>query len=370
MMLFLGSGVSTASGLPRVLDLTDYVISEAKPLEVQRLLRLLRRMDTEYLQKSAPFKIGGKVGYTGQLFRAATTYEDLFYLARQIEINGEGLRADVTVGAFASLVTTRAREFLRGRTKAEREIDLHRLAVAAANQIETIVAEHLVPNQIVGLDLIESLATNEHTGGLDIVTLNHDTLVEQLLQRSGVDYSDGFGAPDGDVRWFEGDSPTRSVRLFKPHGSVSWWRTQRGPVAQPADVLRTDTGNWRDASGSSVLGPGRRPFFLTGLNKIYSYNQNIFADQMYSWLTLLQTERLIVMSGYGWADLPINFQLLNWFEKHPDNRLILLHREPEVLRDGALELRQVYSKYTSAGKLIPVTKWLSDVTLEELVGHM
>jgi hypothetical protein len=70
--------------------------------------------------------------------------------------------------------------------------------------IESTVASLLYCTDAKGLDLVSDLAMSDLVDELNIVTLNHDTLVEQVLAANGIDFSDGFGGPDGDVRWFEG----------------------------------------------------------------------------------------------------------------------------------------------------------------------
>jgi hypothetical protein len=202
---------------------------------------------------------------------------------------------------------------------------------------------------------------------LNIVTLNHDTLVEQVLAANGIEFSDGFGRPDGDVRWFEGSFASGcKVRLIKPHGSISWWRQGSGKVIQPADIADRNSQSWRDGQGQLLKGVGATPSFLTGVSKVFSYNQGAFADHNYMLLSLLQRERLMVMSGYGWGDIPINFQLQNWFDRSRENRMVLLHRKPDELRDGSLELMQIYDGYTTQGRIVPIEKWLGDACMGDL----
>jgi len=152
MILFLGSGVSLASKLPSVAEIrTELLKTEGNP-RLSKLFELLISLDTDYLTYSAPFRdSSGERGYTGQVFRAETTYEDLFYLIDQIGTNGEGLKADVTIGTFAEFLRMKSRTFLRGKTKIDQAVDLHHLANEARKFIENKVAALLRASEIKGL---------------------------------------------------------------------------------------------------------------------------------------------------------------------------------------------------------------------------
>ena len=126
---------------------------------------------------SAPFRdSSGQYGYTGQVFRKETTYEDLFYLIDQIVTNGEGLKADVMAGSFADLVRMKGRSFLKGKTKIEQAVDLHRLAIEARKLIENKVAALLRAQEVRGLDLVLELVNSPLVSKLNIVTLNQTNL--------------------------------------------------------------------------------------------------------------------------------------------------------------------------------------------------
>ncbi len=369
MILFLGSGVSLESNLPNVSEIRDELLRMDSHSRLLKLFNLLIELDMDYLKNSAPFKdSSGRYGYTGQVFRLETTYEDLFYLVDQIVINGEGLRADVTVESFADLLRRRGRSFLKGRTKIEQAVDLHKLAIEARRYIEQKVSDLLHATEIEGLDLVVELAK---ISKLNIVTLNHDTLVEQILTENNLEFTDGFGSPDGDIRWFEDKfSNDAHLRLIKIHGSISWWNQAGSHVIQPVMITDNDPTQWRNRNREPIKDIRLVPNFLTGVGKVNLYNRGIFADQHYRLLQALHNDHIMIMSGYGWGDIPINFQLQNWLARDEDNTLILLHKEPEELAAGSLELRHVYNKYKNSQKILPIEQWLSETSLSELQGFL
>src|SRR6185295_2461066 len=153
--------------------------------------------------------------------------------------------------------------------------------------------------------LILELAASPTVTQLNIVTLNHDTLVEQLLASGGVPVIDGFGAADGDVRWYDDecyDTPDGKVRLYKLHGSIDWYEFLRsgGPCRA---VLRGSTPHEaHDASGALLTPTLRLPSFLAGGSKEAWYQHGHYADIHFRFHELLRRCDRMVMSGYGWGD--------------------------------------------------------------------
>jgi hypothetical protein len=138
-----------------------------------------------------------------------------------------------------------------------------------AAYIESIVTETLRQRYIAGLDLIRELAQSTDIEQLNIVTLNHDTLVEQFLLTNGIEFADGFGERDGDVRWSDDKvyaDPDRHVRLFKLHGSIEWYLFQhegrfRAAIFQGPDIAKATNG-----AGKPLLSQTATPSFLSGIN--------------------------------------------------------------------------------------------------------
>jgi hypothetical protein len=229
----------------------------------------------------------------------------------------------------------------------------------------------LYTTEVKGLDRVLELANSPHVSKLTIVTLNHDTLIEQLLTSNQIHYTDGFGNPDGDVKWFEDAfSDDTKIRLIKLHGSISWWGQGGDKVLQPVNITDNNPTIWKNNKNELIEDIRSVPSFLTGVSKVYSYNRGVFADQNYRFLQALHSDNMMIMSGYGWGDIPINFQLQNWLNRNKKNNLILLHRDPTDLADKSLELRHIYNKYTTRGQIIPIEKWLSETPLTEIQGFI
>lgn len=389
MLLFLGSGVSFDSGLPSVPAITDRLLKgiyfydpqssgqfynrrDAVPnlepvTRAQNLLKLLMDQDAYYLGAVGPYFSGSKYTYSKSIFRNMTSYEDLFQLSEQIRQSGLGLTDAATTGAFVDLVLERAGYLLDGDTREERFISLYKLSCVASSFIEWMVAVTLDSEQIKGFDLVLEMAHSKDIERLDIVTLNHDTLVEQLLAEHRIAFNDGFGDKDGDVRWFDDrvyDDRSTKVRIFKPHGSVDWYMFSGNQY--PASVGGPNPLDCVNGCGKKLKNFYNAPSFLSGADKILAYNRGIFSEIFYRFHQVLREHDFMVMSGYGWGDTAINFRLMNWLDGDPKRSIMLLYEDPEELCSRSLQLEESYRSYVESGRLIPSTEYLSKTRLVDV----
>jgi len=268
---------------------------------------------------------------------------------------------------FMEAIERKARHCLVGRTIKGRMWDLAMLGSQACDLIETVIADMLRGRYLTGLDLLLELATTPQIEQLNIVTLNHDTLVEQFLSVHGVEFVNGFGPPDGDVRWSDDkvfDVTKTRVQLLKLHGSVDWYRFSGSP--KTAILLGNNPYTARDGTGKPLTPIFGRPSFLSGINKVTSYQRGIYADVHFRFHQLLRTSDQIVMSGYGWGDTAINFQLDKWLEECERNRIILLYKMPEKLADRSLILESCWDSYVKSGQLACINEYFQNVSLREL----
>jgi hypothetical protein len=391
LILFLGAGVSVPSGLPMVDELTHSIFTKAyhqvsytqfspgpQPdlpphtpdvtARVRQLLDLLREHDERDIKLAGYSPVDKRS--SGAIFRGAkTTYEDLFYLCQQISLWGNGLVDNSMVTPLMEILERQAGGLLAGESAMARMSNLASLAQHACFFIESVVAGELQHKLVAGFDLINELATANDIEQLTIVTLNHDTLVEQFLMEKNVEFVDGFGQRDGDVRWYDDrlyDTQHAKVRLIKLHGSVNWYAFLVNGRSQPAIFVGNDTAQIKDQHAKELKPVFRRPSFLSGINKAVAYQRGIYADMHFRFHQLLRECESMVMSGYGWGDTAINFRLDTWLDQSRKNNIVLLHETPQDLVEKSLVMASGYDAWVRCGQLRPVPKWLCEVTLSDL----
>jgi hypothetical protein len=395
LLLFLGAGVSAPSGLPTAAKLTDQILRDVyyhdgtgvfKPGQhpdpasrrddltrrIRRFLRLLMKHDTRDIKRVGYYPVRGGFRSSGAIFRGTSTYEDLFFLCQQISLWNMGLSDNSLTTPFMEYIERRAGGLLRGRTIKARMSDLATLGEYACYLIESIVAETLSVKYVAGFNLILELATSPQIEQLNIVTLNHDTLVEQFLAANEVGVVDGFGERDGDVRWSDDgvyDISNTRVRLFKLHGSVNWYSFSKSD-SRTAILLGANLSAAKDGTGKQLTPMFRRPSFLSGINKATAYQRGIYADIHFRFHELLRGCDHMVMSGYGWSDTAINFQLDRWLDCRRRNTIILLHEHPEQIVERSLIMASAYDGRIRSGQLVCIKNWLCNTSLCNLQPHL
>src|SRR6266536_3142341 len=227
LLLFLGSGVSYPSGLPSVNELTQSLLNDQwiqhtdgcfYPAGVgPRGLNDPAHILQDFLALLMPHADRSHA-MTGR----KANYEDLYFLAEQVAEDVRGWADNPAIHPFIS-------ELKRQTTQLTNTLheSLGKIANMACEFIRCVVYNRLAKTgDVRGLNLIESLARADSIEKLAIVTVNHDLLIERLLEEKGVGFVDGFGEPVGDVRYFEPSAfgLQTKVRLLKLHGSINWYR--------------------------------------------------------------------------------------------------------------------------------------------------
>jgi hypothetical protein len=302
------------------------------------------------------------------VFRGPTSYEDLFYLCEEMTNWRIGLADNSILTSFMKALERRARRLLNGATLGARLDDLGLLARDARLLIQSVTTRMLRAGNPDGLDLIIELARCKRIAQLNIVTLNHDTLVEQIMEDSNVELVDGFGPSDGDVRWYDDqlyDTRPTPARLFKLHGSVSWYRFVVDGLPRTAVVRRDDGGDLLDGKGKPLRRWIEDASFLTGGNKAIRYQHGIYLDLLFRFQEVLRGCDVILMCGYGWGDAAINLRLETWMD-NPRKRIILLHPKPEEITQRSMIIASAYSWWISSGRLITVPQWLCDLSIGDI----
>ncbi|MEO9826804.1 MAG: SIR2 family protein [Paracoccaceae bacterium] len=376
---FLGSGVSVPSQLPTVHVLTPMVLRTDAGMgpDTKRacaFLSLLEAYETADKLRGGLFETRGGIKASGAIYRSGkTTYEDLYFLCDQIFAWANGLADNAQTTAFVEAIERRAGDLLDGKTHEQRMYQLGKLGRVGRELIQTVVAKELRKPYVTGLGLLSEMAQDAGVEELDVVTLNHDTLLEQHLDARGIEYADGFGERDGDVRWSDTDvfdQPGVNVRVLKLHGSINWYSFLQSGSARAA--IRTDKeGDCVCDRNGEILTPAvTGPAFLTGIGKAISYNRSIYSDIHLRFQMLLRQTKRIVMSGYGWGDAAINFQLESWLDRSSDNKLILLHRETDELLKNSLTMDAGFAAWVRLGRIVPIEKWMCETTLQDIRAEL
>ena len=267
-----------------------------------------------------------------------TNYEDLYYVASQIEDSESGEYDNPAVQPLIDKILPEIQPVLVGNEdEGGPEWELHKLAGESTNYIQDVVWHSVdeEPTRSDHLDWMKAACTDHRLSSVDVFTLNHDTVLEQCLSKNSVPFADGFGEPVNRVRYWNPDSfdELPRVRLFKLHGSVKWFQFRNGSVGIPLDG---DIWHTKDPAGNMQLPLEGRPVILAGtFNKMLKYTNGIYSDLHCEFHRSLRHTWRLVICGYGFGDKGINTRIVEWVYSSPDRRLTIVHPEPEDLRRAA-----------------------------------
>jgi hypothetical protein len=220
----------------------------------------------------------------------------------------------------------------------------------------------------VKLDCILDTIREYGPGQVDVLTLNHDLLLENALDREGMQWTDGFDkASPGDENAFQFDRgafrASGRVRILKIHGGCDWCPgSVEGDEWQPLKLRR-------GAKRELYCPDYELSLTLTGsTTKGDAYTRGVFGDLNWEARRLLREHNRIVCSGYGWKDEAFNAMLKDWSDSHEDARMLLLHDEGRIEEFEVLHKPWLWPDgwKTGSGWLKWHPKWLSDPTLCDL----
>jgi len=182
-------------------------------------------------------------------------------------------------------------------------------------------------------------------------------LLEKLTDSFDVKFSDGFSEPD-----------ENKVKIYKLHGSRNWSLVRHKSKGQTQGIIvGKDSWHAKDGNGDKVdllLRTGR---ILTGQKKFENYISGIHGEIHYRFSHHLRTCRNLIISGYGWNDVQLNWKLFDWLYRDEKNKMIIIHKEPENMAK--------YSRFLSysdiergvkQGKIVLIKKWFEELDIEEI----
>lgn len=254
-------------------------------------------------------------------------YEDLFFAASQLEEHLLEEYENPALEPFAKAV-------LNDGPVHERE-DLRELTGMACNYIRDVVADELRkdPTRLDHLACLVEAVRDQDFESCDIFTLNHDLLIEKVLDREELRFVDGFGVPDGDVAWWEPEVFKQSSPHYflKLHGSINWDEYDRGL----AKTLTSDRNYARTGGGERLTLQARTRVLVGTFNKIRDYSQRPYFDLQATFRRQMEKVDYLMVSGYSFGDKGVNAVLSEWMDASTQSKLLVLHADGDQYLEQA-----------------------------------
>lgn len=170
---------------------------------------------------------------------------------------------------------------------------------------------------------------------VEIFTLNHDLLLECLLETLDIKYSRGFSRENSEIRYQDNNTPiavfkdkfNEPIKIYKLHGSLDFFRFEH--FEQGERVFLEPTGkynyfttrNYREKHFAVRVNPqsGRLlqdlnsdiiPKFITGTNKTKIIENDLMYSKLFTHFEKsIEEANTIMISGYSFGDNHINHEL-------------------------------------------------------------
>jgi len=390
VVLFLGSGISFPTKLPGLESITDSLLNDEWHIYSDQSFspgpdpnpNIPTRCFVNRIQEFLKYLKGYANEYYSQRRGQKASYEDLFYLCEQIYYEELNEVENPAMQEFTKYIKHTSKDLFEPLPPTYFGFDtsLKELSSRACDLIQYGLSYLLYTNKTPdGLNLLTDIAKSDYFSSVSIFTTNQDILIEKIFTKNGVEYSDGFGETEGEIRYFYPEliDIGKKMKLIKLHGSINWYRFVRKINTNEEEErigipMNPDYWHCFDNKGHRVRPVDGKPYFLTGVyNKMLKYGFGIIAEMHYRFHEVLHDPEVqfIIMSGYGWNDRGMNARLMEWMLSDNNKHIILLHENPEISikENSKSAMWHRYDRLVEMKKLIPVKKWLCNVNLNKII---
>ncbi|MBI4909711.1 MAG: SIR2 family protein [Acidobacteria bacterium] len=315
--------------------------SETKPL-LRSLLQTVKDQCQHY--------------FDAQRNRREVNYEDLFFAMSQLEEHLSEEYENPAIQPFTEVV-------MKGIRTVHERMKLAQLVDDAGNYIRDVVALQLCrsPKSRDHLTCLVEAMSDQAFEGCDIFTLNHDLLIESVLNSKELCFVDGFGVPDGDVAWWEPEVFARPSRHYflKLHGSINWVQYD----GRLAKALSIDRAHSRTAGGRMLGLPDHAVLLIGTFNKIRDYFKTPYFDLQATFRRQMSKIDCLMVSGYSFGDKGVNAVLSEWMHESAESKLIVLHADGDrCLERGRGAIWKLWERYARTRRMLTFPSYLNNTS--------
>lgn len=340
----LGSGISLASGMPSVSTITNAIQSYyGKSINELRDLKKAKIYGSELLDA---IKLIDTIDlYIRSLSSTSpVNYEDIYELLNVYTERTGFQSSEIPISNMAFIEEIQKAFFLKNGKSISNNTPSN-----AKRIIESIVKKYIPiePRNINGLGFLSEIAMNV-SGDIDILTLNHDYVLETDLKGKGIPFVDGM-IENGDIfKWEENgyfDQNRHKISILKLHGGIDWevlaYYTDNGSltdlqigIVKPINAENTSLyikGIPYDRIGKNLTRDFLSAFITGKRSKAIRYNMSYFSDIFSTMGRLLKKHNLLVIAGYGFSDDAINHRIRHWFNLDENRKVVVFIKDENTL---------------------------------------
>ena len=261
------------------------------------------------------------------------TYEDIFYFLISHDRESGVAKNPLLESAVAQFVDEACITW-RATKDSGRDYEFWEMLYLTQRYIKCVVKLLLedLSNPIGYCWIKDALHDEEYMS--NIVTLNHDLLLDIYFENADIEFCDGFEINSEErVKIFDPrcfldiDKP----HLVKLHGSINW----RAYGGMKRHLVGIPLNGFEEHKFLDSGGPTDKIVILAGThNKLEDYSYSIFSDLIAEYTRLLWTTDYVIICGYGFGDRGINSRLANWLRLDSKNQILVIHPKKKFLMDN------------------------------------
>jgi len=332
IVFLIGAGNSQACGLPGTNELTNRILKEKYYFDT-----------SERVIKGPPSKYSSnKVGLCQEVlkyikrwlkrnFKQAlkdsgntVTYEDLYFIIDQIANYGEHENPLILpfykrLGKWWSKSERYKKYDTYGNDTTADMKELDKCLYSIIGFIKGAVAVELgKKNNFAGYKYLLDVLHNQKIKVSGIITLNHDILIEKVLEQNKINFIDGFDEKGNYKIWpFE----EKGRYLIKLHGSINWYYDENGDHLTKKEQ--------RYGSGPEIL--------IGTHNKMFNYIRAYYLSNICKAYELFKRADVLVSIGYGFRDKGVNNMIIaaTQIGKEHKKPIIIVDKNKKLLKESA-----------------------------------
>lgn len=245
----------------------------------------------------------------------------------------------------------------------------------------TLLVFHRIKESIDTEQVPEPLITEyikKSTTNVNILSLNYDNIVEDLLLKNGIEYSDGFENEKWDISEFPiykfnaSSFEVDKVKLFKLHGSINYGFVGINTVGKYIETttIRFNSKDMAEIKSELKAKEGytfhNREFIIGSYNKAEKYFRRTFIDLFNIGISKLNLSDTLIVIGYSFQDIPINLIISNWLKKNVNNKMIVINGNYNGTEIPISNGRAIFNSHLK-DQVIDTKRLLEEMDVNELI---
>jgi hypothetical protein len=172
---------------------------------------------------------------------------------------------------------------------------------------------------------------------INIFSLNHDLIIEKILEHKSKDFQDGFELKNGFQEFTDNFPDNNKINFLKLHGSINWFNVNGSDrnfyVNSKNTRIESMTYMYSNLLENSqeYLFINQRAFLTGTQNKYEEYLMNIYSDLKWHYKRLLKDTKRLIVIGYSFGDYGVTTEIINWMHKKMDAKLIIIDPDANTL---------------------------------------